>query len=114
MVVLGAQDLVDDVAVVGQEDQAFGVLVEPADREHALGVIDEIDDVALDVALGRAGDADWLVECDVDRLDVLAGAADHISVELDLIAFVDLRAERRGNAVDRDAAFFDEGIGLAP
>ena len=67
VVVLGAQHLVDDVAVVGEQDQPLGVLVEPADREHALGVVDEVDDVAGDVALGRAGDADRLVERDVDR-----------------------------------------------
>ena len=38
MVVFRTQDLVDDVAVVGQQDQAFGVLVEPADRENALAM----------------------------------------------------------------------------
>ena len=67
VVVLGAQHLVDDVAVVREQDQALGVLVEPADREDPLGMVDEVDDVALDVALGRARDADRLVERDVDR-----------------------------------------------
>ena len=81
VVVLGAQHLVDDVAVVGEQDQALGVLVEPADREDALGVVDEVDDVAVDVALGRAGDADRLVERDVDRARLLARGADAVAVE---------------------------------
>ena len=41
-------------AIVGEEDEPFGVLVEAADREDALGVVDEVDDVARDVALGGA------------------------------------------------------------
>ena len=65
--VLRAQHLVDDVAVVGEQDQALRILVEAADREDPLGVVDEVDDVAGDVPLGRAGDADRLVERDVDR-----------------------------------------------
>ena len=36
VLVLGAQDLVDDVAVVGQEDQAFGVLVQASDGKDPL------------------------------------------------------------------------------
>ena len=72
--VLDAQDLVDDVAVVGQQDQALGVLVEPADREDALAVADEVDDVAGHVALGRAGDAARLVERDVDVASRRAGS----------------------------------------
>ena len=67
VLVLGAQDFVDDVAVVGEQDQAFGVLVQPADRKDSLAVADELDDVVLDVRLGGAGDPDGLVERDVDR-----------------------------------------------
>ena len=91
----------------------FGVLVEAADREHALGVVHEVDDVAGDVALGRAGDADGLVERDVDRLGLLARLADAIAVEAYVVAVVDLRAEDRGLAVDGDPTFLDEGVGLA-
>ena len=46
VLVLGAQDLVDDVAVVGEQDQAFGILVQAADRKDALRMADEVDDVA--------------------------------------------------------------------
>ena len=64
--VLDTKDLVHDVAVVGQEDQALRVLVEPPDRKNPLAVPDEVDDVVGDIALGRAGDSAWLVEGDID------------------------------------------------
>jgi hypothetical protein len=113
VVVLGAQHLVDDVAVVGQQDQPLRVLVEPPDREDPLGVIDEVDDVAGDVALGGARDPDRLVERDVDRPRLLARAADALAVEAHVVAVLDLGPERGGHAVDGDAALGDEGVGFA-
>ena len=44
--VLFAQHLVDDVAIVREQDEPLGILVEPADREDAFGVADEVHDVA--------------------------------------------------------------------
>src|SRR3546814_12726160 len=72
------QDLVDDVAVAGQQDQTTGILVEAADRENAFAMADKVDDVAGNVVLGRAGDADRLVQRDIDatrRMFGLASAA---------------------------------------
>ena len=114
VVVLGAQDLVDDVAVVREQDQALGLLVEPADREDSLGVIDEVDDVALDVALGRAGDADRLVERDVDRPLILRALPTRSPSTLTSSPVGDLVPRPGRGAVDRDAALLDQRVGLAP
>ena len=114
VMVLGPQHLVDDITIVREEDQAFRVLVEPTDRKHPFGMIHEIYDVAFDVALRGAGDADGLVERDVDRADLLACGADRVTIEAHVVPFGDLRAERGRDAVDGDAALGDEGVGLPP
>src|SRR5690606_11603741 len=111
------QDGVDDVAVAGQEDQAFGILVQAPARENPLLVADEVDDVALHRRLGGAGDADRLVERDVDVPALAPGGAAEphgLAVELDLVAPADLGADARAHAVDGDPALADEAVGLAP
>src|SRR5690606_20148654 len=108
---------VDDVAVAGQQDQALGILVQAADREDPLLVADEVDDVALHRRLGGAGDADRLVQGDVDVPALPPGGAAHpqgLAVDLDLVALADLRTDARAHAVDRDPAFADQAVGLAP
>lgn len=112
VIVLGTQDLVDDIAVAGEQDQTVRVLVEAADGKDALAVPDEIDDVALDVSLGGAGHACRFVKADVDLLFFLR--ADHPLVDPHLVAVIDLAAELRAHAVDRDPALGNPGIRLAP
>src|SRR3546814_10765715 len=56
----------DLIAITGQQDQPFGLLVEAADRKDALLMADEIDDVALDLGVGGAGNASGLVQGDID------------------------------------------------
>ena len=117
LAVFSAQQFIDDVAVAGQQNQTFGILVQSADRKDALLVIDEIDDVAFHALVGRAGDADRFVQRDID---VLAGAGLYIAdtqglaVDQDGIALLDPRAQRWLVAIDADPAFLDQRIGLAP
>ena len=66
MVVLRAEDFVDDVAVVRQQDQSLGVLVEAADGKNALRMADEFHDIPFDVRFRGARDADRLVERDIN------------------------------------------------
>jgi len=108
VVVLCAQDLVDDVAVAGEQDQSLGVLVESPDREDALRVVDEVHDVAGHGLVGGAGDAHRLVQRDVDRL--LRGRRggedarlDQLAVHAYLVAFQRLGAGAHDFAVDGDA-----------
>jgi hypothetical protein len=49
VVVVGPQDLIDDVAIVGEKDQAFRVFVEAANGKYPFGIIHETDDIVLDV-----------------------------------------------------------------
>src|ERR1051325_9390015 len=67
MPVTGAQDFINDVAVVGEEDKPFGILIEPAYREDALPMVDCIDDIGLVALVSSAGDSGRLVIRNVDR-----------------------------------------------
>ena len=115
--VLGAQDRVDDVAVAGQQDQAFRILVQTPDREDPLLVADEIDDVALHVGLGGAGHADRLVQGDIDVPALALGRRprlQRLAVDAHLVAFAHFGADPAALSVDRDPAFADQPVGLAP
>src|SRR5690606_32832959 len=100
----------------GQQDQPFGVLVQPPHREDALLVADEIDDVALDVLLGGAGHAHRLVERDV-HVAAAAGTGRACTQRLPVhehhVVLAHFRAGTGGLAVDADPARGDQGIGLA-
>lgn len=61
------QDFVDDVAVVGEQDEAFRVFVEAPDREHASAVIGErFEDVVGIGAVGCGRDANRFVKSEVN------------------------------------------------
>src|SRR5690606_24634041 len=114
--VLGAQDLVDDIAVAGQQYQAFRVLVQAADREDALLVANEVHDVPLDRAFGGAGDADRLVQGDVDVAALArlgCTGIQRLPVDPDLVALAHHRADPGRLAVDGHPALGDRAIGLA-
>src|SRR5579862_6707174 len=99
MVVLGTQDLVDDVTVVRQENEPLGILVQTPDRKDAFGVPDQINDVVLDVGFGRAGDPGRLVQSNVNLL--LLGA-DQIAVDAYLITCGDPGSQARALTVAGD------------
>ena len=81
MPVLDPQDLVDDVAVAGQQDQALAVLVEAADGKDALRMVDVVDDVARE----RRGAApqDQVLARALDDFQVVAvlGAEEGAAIE---------------------------------
>jgi len=91
VLVLLAQDFVDDVAVVGQKNQPGGSFVEAADVEDALRVVEEVDDVGLILAVSGAGDAGRLVEGEVDRFGF---SFEGRTIQQDLIAGIDAVAFR--------------------
>jgi hypothetical protein len=87
--VLGTQDAVHDVAVVGEQDEAFGILVESADREYACLMAHEIDDILRHIPVRGAFDTGRFVECQVDprRLCQRRSAVDpHVVTRADLRA----------------------------
>src|SRR5690606_32147144 len=80
------------------------------DWEDPLAMADEVDDVAGNVAFGRAGHADRRVQGDVN---VLLGRPDLAAGDAHAGAVLHLRAERRDCAVDGDAPGCDPGVGFA-
>ena len=105
---LGVGQLVGELAVVGQEDQAGALLVEPADRVDALGDLrEQVDDQGLagGVVVGRdvtLGLVDGVIDVPLG-VDLLAVDGD------DLVLRVDLGPQLPdGLAVDRDSALEDQ------
>jgi hypothetical protein len=109
--VLGTQQLIDDVAVVGQQDQPLGELVQPPDREDSRPVRHEVDDVVPHPPICRALDARWLVQRNVNVVHLVADGA---SVDFDHVRRADRRAKRGKGTIDRDPPGADPGIRLAP
>ncbi len=91
--------------------------VEPADREDALLVANEFDDIAFDRTLGGAGDAHRLVERDVDMFaatELLGLAhAQRLAIHQHGVFLADHRAGAGGHAIDGHPPFADQAIGLA-
>jgi len=79
---------VGELAVVGQQDQAGRVRVQPADREQAKGAADQADDGRASLRIARRrDDARRLVDRVDDASDrVVANAP---AVERDLVARLD-------------------------
>ncbi len=55
MIVTRTEDLIHQIAVIGEENQPLGVFIQAANREHAFAVVNEIDNV---IALAIFGGAD--------------------------------------------------------
>ena len=118
---LGDVDLLDlvarvrkrvrELAVVGEQERAGRVCVEPADRDDAGGVVDEVDDGSPPLWVARGRDhARRLVQEDVGERLQLDGAA----VELDPVALRHEGVQLTRPAVDGDAARLDQLVGAAP
>ena len=91
-------------------DRAFRILVEPADRKDALAMAHEIDDVAGNMALGRAGNAHRLVERDINM--TTAALTHGPPVDTHLVNGFDLDPQGGAPTVDGDATRLDPGVGL--
>src|SRR5262245_13231957 len=98
---------VRELAVVGQQQEALGVPVEPPDREHVHVLRKQVGQVPFGVRVAHRGrDAPGLVEREGPqrRIDV-----DPRAVDADLILrWIHAVAERRGLPVDLDAPGDDQ------
>jgi hypothetical protein len=74
-------------------------------------VSDEIDDVIVDMTLGGTGDADGLIERNVDLF--LLGS-DEFAVDADLVALGDSSAQYGRLTIAGDPARFDPLVRLSP
>jgi len=66
MAMFGTQQGIDDVTVIGEQDEPFGVAIEPPYRKHAFGMADKVDDVAGNAPIGGAFDADRFMQGQVN------------------------------------------------
>lgn len=104
------QDLVDDIAVVGQKDEALGVFVEAPDGEEALRVIDKPDDVLGLFQVGGTYNTHGLIEGDVQRFG-LGGQWAAVDVHRITREYAVARLSRL--AVDGHAAIAHHGVYFA-
>jgi hypothetical protein len=109
MPVLNPQDLVDDISVIGQENETGRILVEPSNREDSGGMTDFSDDVSRHMQFGGGRHSDGLVIFDVDNL---VTALQNRAVTRHQILGRDLIPEFGDHAVDRDTTFGNQSISL--
>ena len=64
MIVTRTEDLIHQIAVIGEENQSLGVFIQAANREHAFAVVNEIDNVIALAIFGGADNTDGLVQGD--------------------------------------------------
>lgn len=105
VIVFCPQYFIDDISIVRQQNQPLRVLVQATDRENALRMIHKINDVPFDMQLGRAGDADGLVQGDVDRSFL---GADGLSIDADIVTWFDCTSQLSQFAIDRHPSGFDQ------
>ena len=101
------------VAVIRQDEKAFGLRIESADIEKARQMRrQKIEDgVARAGIAARRNETGGLMQNDVEP----ALAVHHFAVDFDVIAFLWLRAEIRADpAVDRDPAGGNQFIAMPP
>ncbi|MNT53483.1 hypothetical protein D3C72_1905700 [compost metagenome] len=84
VIVASTEDLIDQFAVIGQENQPLGVFIQAPDRKDASAVINEITNVIPHVLPHAGNDANRLVQCDKHQIvrttgfDLLAVNFHHI------------------------------------
>ena len=110
MIIAGAEDLIDNIAVVGQQNKPFGVLIEAPDGENALAVTDEIDDIVGIPAVCGADYAAGLVKGDQYEIFI---AIDLLALKSYRLAGKHLASHESRLTVDRDEPGFYRGICLA-
>ncbi|MGC3975004.1 MAG: hypothetical protein QM771_11550 [Nitrospira sp.] len=108
--VLNPQDLVDDIAIIGQKDETRRILVEPSDGKNALLMVDFRDDVPGHVQFRRRRHPDRLMIFDIDR--TIAPLQDR-SVTRDNILRGNLITKLGHHPVNRDPAFGNQPVCLA-
>lgn len=116
VVVFGVQDLVDDVVVVGYQDQVFGIFVQVVDWEDVLFVVDEVYDVVFDCVFGGVGDVYWFVQDDIDVVMVVGFfcfvGVKWLVVDQYLVVFFDYCVGVGGDVVDGDVVFVEQVVGF--
>lgn len=107
--VSSTQDLVDNIAIIGEEDEPLGRFVQAANGEEALLVTDEGDDVFWLFRISGTDDAYRFIEGDIERLGF---GFEGFAVDPDDITGRDPVAGTGGFIVDGDPAGIDQPVGV--
>ena len=107
------RQVLGEIAVVGEDEQSFGLRVEPADIEEARELRrQEIENRVARIGIGACRDETRRFMQDQVEL---AFAADELVPHLDVIALGRLRAEIGADAaVDRNASVGDQLVAMPP
>lgn len=113
VVVLRAQNLVDDISIARQKNQAVAVLVQSTDRENSFLVVDELNNrVFLAFRVLGGHDPDRFVESDVDVFGLRLSNSSAIG--FDFIVRTDLGAQPGFLTVDRDPSLAQQIVRFTP
>ena len=111
MPVLGSENLVYNVSVVREQDEAGRVLVESTDGKYSLRVADFRDNVSSHMRLTGRRHAYRLVILDIERG---RSPGNHLSVSRDHVVGTDLITQGGHPLIDGHATGFDQAIRLSP
>ena len=111
MIIAGAQDLVHQIAIAGQENQPLGILVEPANGENPFTVADKTLDVVFLRAVGGADNTHRFVQGNEHQI-FFVSRLHHLAVDLHHIPGQHLIAHLGPAAVDVHVALLDEPVGI--
>jgi hypothetical protein len=96
MLILSPQNDIDDVPIIGQEDEPLGILIQTTDGENTFRKSNKVDDVVRSVTVCGALDTDRFIERQINALRLLPQFA---TVEQHQVAVFDLGSEFGGYAV---------------
>ena len=109
MPMFSSQNLVHDVPVVREQDEARRVLIESADRKDPLRMTDLRNDITRHMRLTGRRHTHWLVILDIERG---CSPGNHLSVSRDDVVRTDLISQAGRPLIDGHATGFDQTIGL--
>ena len=107
MTVAASEDLVHDIAVIGEKYETGRIFIQSAYGENAFFMIDVVDDIVIDTSVGGAYDTDRFIEC--DKYELVFGF-NGLSVKTNCLSFKYPSTESGLYTVNSDPAFFDDRI----
>lgn len=111
VLVAGMHEAVGEASVVGEDEEAYGILVETPDRKYAFRDVDDVHDPGVALRYAGRDDAARLVHLIIDEL---LGFADGFVADFDPVdARYDRHADGRYLAVDPHQPAGDEFFGFA-
>lgn len=109
VIVSSAENLVHDVAIIGEENEALGGFVQSTNREEAFLVPDKGDDILGLFKISGADDTHGFVEGDIQRLRF---SLEGFTIDEDDIARIDTISCSGGFSVERHPAAIDQSVGF--